>query len=77
MFQLMGMYLMNLLLLMVCLKDQSWTTFISVVYINDLASVSKFLTFYLFADDTNIYSESSDLLTIQKIVNRELHKIRK
>ena len=35
------------------------------------------LTFYLFADDTNIYFESSDLLTIQKVVNQELRKVRK
>ena len=48
-----------------------------LLFINDLPSVSKFLTFYLFADDTNIYYESSDLMNIQKIVNRELRKIRK
>ena len=52
------------------------TTFISVVY-NEVPSVSKFLTFYLFADDTCNYYESSDLLNIQKIVNRELRKVRK
>ena len=39
--------------------------------------MSKHLTFYLFADDTNIYFESSDLLQIQKVVNRELRKVRK
>ena len=33
--------------------------------------------FYLFADDTNIYFESSDLLTIQKVVNQELRKVHK
>ena len=48
-----------------------------LLFINDLPSVSKFLTFYLFADDTNIYYESSDLMNIQKIVNRELRKVRK
>ena len=48
-----------------------------LLFINDLPSVSKFLTFYLFADDTNIYYESSDLMDIQKIVNRELRKVRK
>ena len=31
----------------------------------------------MFADDTNIYYESSDLLNIQKVVNRELRKVRK
>ena len=44
--------------------------FLFLLFVNDLPSVSKFLTFYLFADDTNIYYESSDLLNIQKIVNR-------
>ena len=47
------------------------------IFMNDLPNVSKRLTFYLFADDTNIYFESSDLLTIQKVVNQELHKVRK
>ena len=48
-----------------------------LIFINDLPNVSKFLQFYLFADDTNIYYESSDLLNIQKILNRELRKVRK
>ena len=48
-----------------------------LVFINDLPKVSKFLNFYLFADDTNIYCESSDLLNTQKIVNEGLRKVRK
>ena len=48
---------------------------LSLISINDLPNVSKGLTFYLFADDTNIYFESSDLLTIQKVVNQELRKV--
>ena len=48
-----------------------------LIFINDLPNVSKFLTFFLFADDTNIYHESSDLLEIQKVANRELPKVRK
>ena len=48
-----------------------------LIFINDLPNVSKFLQFYLFADDTNIYYESSDLSNIQKILNRELRKVRK
>ena len=48
-----------------------------MIFINDLPNVSRRLTFYLFADDTNIYFESSDLLTIQKVVNQELRKVRK
>ena len=38
--------------------------------------MSKHLIFYL-ADDTNIYFESTDLLHIQKVVNRELRKVKK
>ena len=45
-----------------------------LIFINDLRNVSKFLQFYLFVDDTNIYYESSDLSNIQKILNRELRK---
>ena len=37
-----------------------------LVYINDLPTVSKILTFYLFADDTNIYYESSNTWTYKK-----------
>ena len=48
-----------------------------LMFINDLPDVSKHLTFYLFAEDSNIYFESSDLSYIQRIVNRELRKVRK
>ena len=53
----------------------AWTiTFL--LYINDLPKISEKLTFFLFADDTNIYYESSGLLDIQKSVNKELRKVR-
>ena len=42
-----------------------------------MAKVSKKLTFFLFADDTNIYYESSNILDIQKTFNKELRKARK
>ena len=48
-----------------------------LLYINDLAKVSEKLTFFLFADDTNIYYESSNISDIQKTVNKELNKVRK
>ena len=48
-----------------------------LIYINDLPNVSKYLSFYLFADDTNIYFKSHDLAHLQKIMNRELKKVRK
>ena len=38
-----------------------------LIYVNDLASVSKVLKFYLFADDTNIYFDSDDPFTLQKL----------
>ena len=40
-----------------------------LIYISDLSNVSKFLTFFLFADDTNIYFKSHDLVHLQKIMN--------
>ena len=48
-----------------------------LIYINALPSVSKVLSFFLFADDTNIYFKSSDNVHLQKVVNRELRKVRK
>ena len=48
-----------------------------LIYINDLPSISKCLTFYLFVDDTNIYFEASDLFTLQKVANRELRHVKK
>ena len=48
-----------------------------LIHINDLPNVSKYLSFYLFADDTNIYFKSHDLAHLQKIMNRELKKVRK
>ena len=47
---------------------------IFLVYMNDIPSVSKVLLFYLFAYDTSIYYEAKDLISLQKIVNRELKK---
>ena len=32
--------------------------------------------FYLFADDTSIYFDSDDLITLQKGVNKELRKVK-
>ena len=48
-----------------------------LLHINDLPNVSKKLTFYLFADDTNIYFYYPDLFNLQKTVNKELHKIKR
>ena len=44
---------------------------------NDLPNVSKVLQFYLFADDTNIYFDANELSHLQKVVNKELRKVKK
>ena len=46
-----------------------------LIYINDLPNISKTLTFYIFADDTNIYYESNSLNELEKTVNKELDKL--
>ena len=46
-----------------------------LLYINDLSNISNKLSFYLFADDTNIFFESINLCTLQKTVNHELKKL--
>ena len=48
-----------------------------LIYINDLPKSSKKLSFYLFADDTNIYFESENLSQLEKVVNNELKHIKK
>ena len=46
-----------------------------LIYINDLPNISKDLKFFLFADDTNIYFESNDLIKLENMVNKELKKL--
>ena len=48
-----------------------------LLYIHDIPTVSKKLTFHPFADDTNIYFESSDLMHLHKTINKELRKVQK
>ena len=47
-----------------------------LIYINDLPNSSQFLSFFLFADDTNIYCESENLQLLLRKVNRELKKVK-
>ncbi len=47
-----------------------------LIYINDLPNSSNLLSFFLFADDTNIYFESDDLTRLTKTVNKELKKVK-
>ena len=46
-------------------------------YINDLLNASKVLSSYLFADDTDIYFESLNLLHLQKIMNKHRRYVKK
>ena len=46
-----------------------------LLYINDLPNISKHLKFSLFADDTNIYLEDSNLNALGKVMNKELKKL--
>ena len=47
------------------------------IYINDLPNATKSLSFFLFADDTNIYFESDDIEKLTKKINKELVKLKK
>ena len=47
-----------------------------LIYINDLPRSSPKLAFYLFADDTNIFCEAENLDMLQKVVNKELKKVK-
>ena len=47
-----------------------------LIYINDLPNSSTKLSFYLFADDTNIYYEAANLDMLEKTVNKELKKVK-
>ena len=48
-----------------------------LIFINDLPAVCKKLTFYLSADDTNIYFESDSLDLLEKTMNKELRNVDK
>ena len=47
-----------------------------LIYINDLPNISNVLNFFLFADDTNIYYEADTLDNLEKVINKELKKLR-
>ena len=48
-----------------------------LIYINDISKASSKLSFFLFADYTNICFESENLQQLQKVVNNELQYINK
>ena len=46
-----------------------------LLYINDIANVSKLVDLILFADDTSIFFSHKDLNYLNNVVNRELRKL--
>ena len=46
-----------------------------LICVNDLPNISDKLRFFLFADDTNIYHDSDDLVELEKTMNQELRKL--
>ena len=47
-----------------------------LIYINDLPYATSVLSFFLFADDTNIYFEAEDLNSLTRTINKELSKVK-
>ena len=45
------------------------------IYINDIYNSSKKLSFYLFADDTNLLYADKDLKSLESVINIELQKV--
>ena len=45
------------------------------IYINDIYNSSKKLSFYLFADDTNLLYANKDLTSLESVINIELQKV--
>ena len=57
------------------LKDQSWgLCFFFLLFVNDLADVSKFNT-TLFADDTNLHLSHHNIKSLQSQTTKEIRKI--
>ena len=46
-----------------------------LIYINDIYNSSKMLSFYLFADDTNLLYADKDLKSLESIIIIELQKV--
>ena len=42
---------------------------------NDIHFASDKLSFYLFADDTNMLHSDKNLASLERVVNLELHKV--
>ena len=48
---------------------------LNLIYVNDLYKYSSELSFHLFADDTNIFLQDKDLLSLELKLSEELDKV--
>ena len=46
-----------------------------LIYINDIYNSSKKLSFYLFADNTNLLYADKDLKSLESVINIELQRV--
>ena len=46
-----------------------------LIYVNDIATVSPKLFFLIFADDTNVFIDGKDIVTVLKCLNEQLAKL--
>ena len=63
---------------MVCGVPQgsSLGPFLFLIYINDLPNCSEFLSFKIFADDTNLFASAKDIKSLELQMNLELKKVK-
>ena len=56
-------------------QGSSLGSLLFLIYINDISNCSEKPSFRIFADDTNIFVSSSNLIDLENLVNRELNKV--
>ena len=57
------------------LSSKSQISLLFLIYINDIHNSSDKLSFYLFADDTNLLYADKNLKSVEETVNKELLKV--
>ena len=57
-------------------QGSSLGPFLFLIYINDLPNCSEFLSFKIFADDTNLFASAKDIKSLELQMNLELKKVK-